>query len=126
MAHTVSAPDKPFQPDKPYRYFSTGQTSTQSVGKRWLLWDSFGVWRKLGLVVSESMPTGWTAERRKRQAELIRTWEPWAKSTGPKSPAGRQRVGRNAFKGGHWLQLRELSKMVNSEIRQARELIESC
>ena len=72
------------------------------------------------------MANGWTLERRARQAELIRQWAPWAKSTGPRSPEGRQRVGRNAFKGGYWLQLRELSKMVNAECRQARELVESC
>lgn len=72
------------------------------------------------------MATHWSSERRARQAELIRTWQPWAKSTGPKSPAGRKRVGRNAFKGGYWLQLRELSKMVNAECRQARELVASC
>ena len=29
------------------------------------------------------MVNGWTLERRKRQAELIRQWKPWAKSTGP-------------------------------------------
>ena len=69
---------------------------------------------------------GWTPERRARQAKLIRTWQPWAKSTGPKSPEGRQRVGRNAFKGGYWLQLRQLSKMVNAEVRASRELVSSC
>jgi hypothetical protein len=29
----------------------------------------------------------------------------------------------DAYKGGYWLQLRELSKMVNAECRQARELV---
>ena len=72
------------------------------------------------------MATHWSAERRARQAELIRAWQPWAKSTGPKSPAGKKRVGHNAFKGGYWLQLRELSKLVNAECRQSRELIASC
>ena len=38
----------------------------------------------------------------------------------------RLRVGRNAYKGGHWLLLRQLSKMVNGECRQARELVSSC
>lgn len=66
---------------------------------------------------------GWTMERRKRQAELIRKWSPWAKSTGPRSPAGKAAVSRNAWRGGHRQQLRELSKLVNAEIRQARELI---
>lgn len=71
------------------------------------------------------MANGWTLERRARQAELIRTLQPWTKSTVPKSPAGRQRVGRNAFKGGHWLKLRELTRMVNAEFREARDLVTS-
>ncbi len=71
------------------------------------------------------MVNGWTPERRKRQAELIRQWAPWAKSTGPKSQEGKGRVARNSWRGGHRQQLRELSKMVNAEIRQARELVTS-
>ena len=42
----------------------------------------------------------WTAERRQRQSEAIRQWRPWEKSTGPVSAEGRQKVGKNAFKGG--------------------------
>ena len=72
------------------------------------------------------MATTWTPERRARQAELIRTWRPWDRSTGPKSPAGRMRVSRNAYKGGMWLELRELSKLVNAECRQAREMLAGC
>ena len=69
------------------------------------------------------MANGWTLERRARQAELIRQWRPWAKSTGPRSPEGRQRVSRNAWTGGHRQKLRDLSSMVNAEIRQAREIV---
>jgi deoxyribodipyrimidine photolyase len=69
------------------------------------------------------MVNGWTLERRARQAELIRTWKPWEQSTGPKSAEGRLRVGRNAWTGGHRAELRELSKLVNAEIRQAREMV---
>ena len=72
------------------------------------------------------MATTWTPERRARQAELIRTWQPWAKSTGPRSPEGRQRVSRNAWTGGHRAQLRELTKLVNAEVRASRELISRC
>ena len=72
------------------------------------------------------MATTWTPERRARQAELIRTWQPWAKSTGPRSPEGRQRVSRNAWTGGHRAQLRELSKLVNAEVRASRELVATC
>ena len=69
---------------------------------------------------------GWTLERCKRQAELIRQWKPWAKSTGPKSQEGKERVARNASRGGHRQQLRALTKMVNAEIRQARDLVSNC
>ena len=31
---------------------------------------------------------GWTSERRARQARLIHSWKPWAKSTGPKTLGG--------------------------------------
>ena len=72
------------------------------------------------------MVNGWTLERRQRQAELIRNWRPWAKSTGPRSLEGKELVSRNAWKGGHRAELRELSKMVNEHVRMARELANRC
>nr|AWD72273.1 hypothetical protein pH8NP1_p012 [Polaromonas sp. H8N] len=72
------------------------------------------------------MANGWTTERRQRQAELIKTWRPWEQSTGPKTPEGKAAVARNPWKGGHRQQLRELSKMVNEQVRQSRELVASC
>lgn len=72
------------------------------------------------------MANGWTPERRQRQAELVRQWRPWAKSTGPRSLEGKERVSRNAWKGGHRSKLLELTKMVNKELRQARALGDSC
>jgi len=71
------------------------------------------------------MATTWTRERKARQAELIRTWKPWERATGPRTPDGKATASRNAFKGGHWLMLRELSRMVNAEIRAARDLAET-
>ena len=71
------------------------------------------------------MATTWTPERKARQAALIRTWRPWEPASGPRTPNGKATASRNAFKGGHWLMLRELSKMVNAECRQARDLIAS-
>lgn len=71
------------------------------------------------------MATTWTPERRQRQRELIQTWKPWAKSTGPTTPDGKVTVSRNAWTGGHRQMLRELAKMVNEECRQARELVNS-
>ena len=69
------------------------------------------------------MQTSWTPERRQRQAELIRGWRPWELSTGPKTNEGKSTVASNAWRGGHREQLRALSKMVNEEIKQARELV---
>ena len=71
------------------------------------------------------MATTWTPERRAGQAELIRTWQPWTKSTGPKSLEGRRRVSKNAWTGGHREQLRELSKLINEQARASRELVNS-
>ena len=73
------------------------------------------------------MPSnGWTLERRAKQAELIKQWKPWKQSTGPKSVEGKERVATNAWRGGHRQQLRELSKMVNEQIKASRELVNSC
>ena len=43
------------------------------------------------------MKTGWTSERRARQAILIRTWKPWEQATGPKSDAGKAASAMNAW-----------------------------
>lgn len=71
------------------------------------------------------MATSWTPERRARQAELISNWKPWQHATGPRTPNGKARSSTNAYKGGHWLKLRELTKMVNAEIEQARDLVKA-
>ena len=71
------------------------------------------------------MANGWTTERRARQAALIRTWKTWTQATGPRTPDGKTIASRNAYKGGHWLELRELSRLVNAEIKASRDLMEA-
>jgi len=46
--------------------------------------------------------SGWTDDRRARQAALIRTWKPWTESTGPRTPEGKAKASRNAWSGGNW------------------------
>ena len=70
------------------------------------------------------MASSWTPERRARQAALIRIWKPWQQATGPRTPEGKAKASRNAWQGGHWKMLRELSRLVNAEVREARDLIE--
>ena len=69
---------------------------------------------------SISMANGWTSERRARQAALIQRWKPWERSTGPKTPEGKARVSRNAFKDGWRAQLRELSRLLREHDQTLR------
>lgn len=71
------------------------------------------------------MASQWTPERRARQAELIRAWQPWTRSTGPRTAEGKAKVSSNAWKGGYWRELRELRRLLNDEIREAREFAQS-
>jgi hypothetical protein len=57
-----------------------------------------------------SMTNGWTLERRARQAAAIQNWKPWQRSTGPRTPDGRARSSRNAYRGGWRQELRQLSR----------------
>ena len=70
------------------------------------------------------MANGWTSERRARQAELIRSWRPWEKSTGPRSAEGKARTARNGFKGGHWLWLRDFKRRMNDVLRHQRQALQ--
>ncbi|MGX5649589.1 hypothetical protein ACWKW4_04940 [Hydrogenophaga borbori] len=69
--------------------------------------------------------SGWTPERKARQAALIRAWKPWRQSTGPKTPAGKAKASRNAFTGGHAVMLRQLAKELNAAMREQRRGVES-
>ena len=55
------------------------------------------------------MGKGWTPEHRALQAQRIREWRPWARSTGPKTEAGKAAASGNAWKGGTRAALRRIT-----------------
>ena len=61
--------------------------------------------------------SGWSPERRARQAELISAAKPWSKSTGPKTGAGRARSATNVLKHGF------RSRPFIERIREERRLV---
>ena len=58
-------------------------------------------------------PKGWTPERRAQQAARIREWQPWRRSTGPRTEAGKAQSAMNGLKHGgrsraHVMQMRRV------------------
>ena len=70
------------------------------------------------------MANGWTAERRARQAALIRNWRPWEESTGPRTTEGKAASSRNGDRGGVWRELKEFRRLVNKLLREQRAACE--
>ena len=42
----------------------------------------------------------WTLEARRKQAALIRTWQPWKQSTGPRTEEGKAVSAMNNYRHG--------------------------
>ena len=62
-------------------------------------------------------PKGWTRERRARQAALIRRWQPWRYSTGPRTELGKARCAMNGTSHG------VLSDAHMLKVRRARQVL---
>ena len=56
-----------------------------------------------------------TPEHRHLRSQLIRAWKPWERSTGPRTPDGKAKVSRNAWKGGERPALRLLARLLNEQ-----------
>jgi hypothetical protein len=65
----------------------------------------------------------WTEERRKKQAEAIKRWKPWEKSTGPKTRQGKSRTRMNAYNYGGKL---GDEQRLNEMARLNREFTKAC
>ena len=65
---------------------------------------------------------GWTTERRQRQAQLIKQWQPWQHSTGARTAEGKAIASRNAFKGGVKQQLKELRQLLQEQEKRLYEI----
>jgi hypothetical protein len=50
---------------------------------------------------------------------MIRKWKPWEKSTGPKTPEGKEKVAKNADKGG----IRKLQRELARALRKQRDAL---
>lgn len=62
----------------------------------------------------------WTAEERLRQAQLIRNWQPWSKSTGAITAEGKACSSQNSFKHGLYT---ESMKQLRAAIREQKKYI---
>ena len=64
----------------------------------------------------------WMQERRERQADLIRRWKPWEKSTGPKSAEGKERSAQRGYKGGVREMLREVARLLRAQREELKRI----
>ena len=66
----------------------------------------------------------WTPERKQKQAALIKTWKPWEKSSGAKTPEGKKRSSQNALKhGGRTAEIIELRKKYLAIMKERHQFI---
>ena len=65
------------------------------------------------------MAHGWTDARKAKQRKAVYRWRLWEKSTGPRTPAGKARVSKNALK--HGMRSREVIEELQAMRRLLRE-----
>lgn len=61
-----------------------------------------------------------TPEHRARQSLAVRKWQPWTRSTGPRTDAGKAKVSRNAIKHSG------RSAAMTAQLREIRAFLAEC
>jgi hypothetical protein len=66
----------------------------------------------------------WTDEQKQKQREAIKRWQPWVKSTGPRTDSGKRTSSQNAYKHGRFSAgSRAHRKTLRIILRHARAVI---
>lgn len=66
----------------------------------------------------------WTDEMRQRERDRINQIKPWLKSTGARTPEGKQISSQNAYKGGLHAQLATLNIQLKSLLKEQKEALQ--
>ena len=69
------------------------------------------------------MSNGWTPERRARQAEAIRRWQPWTRSTGPRTAPGKARAAANGLMNPQHPGMRSILRELRRALREQRDAL---
>lgn len=66
----------------------------------------------------------WTDEQKQKQRAAIGRWQPWAKSTGPRTDSGKHTSSQNAYKHGRFTaESLAHRRTLNTILRHARAVI---
>lgn len=63
-----------------------------------------------------------TPERRRQAALRIHDWQPWTRSTGPRTAAGKRRIAQNSYRGGLQLKQRALARELRAITKRLDDL----
>ena len=63
-----------------------------------------------------------TPEHRRLMGELVRRWQPWKHSTGPKTPEGKAKSAMRGYKGGMREQIRAAARLLREQAEELKRI----